>query len=98
MNSVTTIIERTLGRAENELTGVRLKNITPDQNFFGGSGAALDSLNLVSFIFILEDEILSVTGKKLKVSTNDILDKQEAPFRNLRSMEAWLTRKLGELK
>ena len=92
------VIEQTLARARNELSGVRLNELTPDQNFFGGEAAALDSLNLVSFIFILEDEIKSVTGKSFKVSTNDILNKEEAPFKNLRSMEMWLTRKLESAK
>lgn len=98
MSEVKMIIEKTLERAVNELAGVRLENISFDQNFFGGDGAVLDSLNLVSFIFILEDEIRSVTGKSVKVSTNDILSKAEAPFKNLRSMETWLTKKIAETK
>lgn len=92
------VIERALARAADELSGVRLRDLRPDQNFFGGDGAIFDSLSLVSFIFILEEEILAVTGKKVKVSTNDILSREQAPFRNLISLETWLSRKIGEAK
>ena len=92
------IIQNALQRADNELAGVKLKGISSEQNFFGGKGSALDSLNLVSFIFILEEEFTRMTGKPIKISTQDILSKEEAPFRNLNSLEAWLSRKVSDLK
>lgn len=92
------VIQNALTRADNELAGVRLKGLSPEVNFFGGKGSALDSLNLVSFIFILEEEFTKVTGKPIKITTQDILSKDDAPFRNLNSLESWLTRKASELR
>lgn len=90
-------INNSLTRADNELAGVKLVNLSPDQNFFGGKGSALDSLSLVSFIFILEEEFAKATGKAIKIATQDILSKEEAPFRNLNSLESWLRRRASEL-
>lgn len=84
----------TLERARKELAGVRLENLSPEANLFGGPGSALDSLTLVSFIFILEDEIERATGTVMKVSTNDILSKTDTPFRNLKTLRDWLQMRL----
>ena len=89
-DSIQIAIKNSLERADNELAGVKLKDLSPEQNLFGGKGSALDSLGLVSFIFILEEEFHKATGKTIKISTLDILSKEEAPFRNLNSLADWL--------
>ena len=90
-------LKSSLERADAELAGVKLHGLTEEQNLFGGKGSALDSLSLVSFIFILEEEFFRVTGKKIKISTQDILSGEEAPFRNLKTLENWLTRKASDI-
>lgn len=91
------IIERALDRADREIAGAHLKGLKADTPLFGEGKAALDSLNLVAFIFILEDEFLKFTGKKLKVSAQEILSREACPFRNLSSLETYLQKKNREL-
>ncbi len=87
------VLKSSVERADFELAGVRLIDLKPDQPLFGGKGSALDSLNLVAFIFIIEDEFRKITGKTIKISTQDILSKEECPFRNLGTLFSWLDKK-----
>ncbi|MES2528004.1 MAG: hypothetical protein V4598_13000 [Bdellovibrionota bacterium] len=92
------VLQSALERADLELAGVKLLDLKSDQPLFGGKGSALDSLNLVAFIFILEDEFKKITGKSVKISTQDILSKEECPFRNLDALGVWLAKKEEVLK
>ncbi len=92
------VLQSTIERADLELAGVKLLDLKPDQPLFGGKGSALDSLNLVAFIFILEDEFKKITGKTVKISTQDILSKEECPFRNLEALQGWIEKKEEALK
>ncbi len=87
------ILNRAIKRADEEISGVKLQNLSPDAALFGEGKAILDSLNLVTFIFIIEDEFLKITGKKIKISAQEIVSKSDCPFRTLRTLEAYLRRK-----
>ncbi len=95
---IRSVIVSSIERGDLELAGVKLNDMSPEAPLFGGKGSALDSLNLVAFIFILEDQFKKVTGKTIKISTQDILSKEECPFRTLASLEGWLSKKEAEIQ
>ena len=96
-DKVVTVIKNAIERADLEIAGVRLGELSSEQPLFGGKGSALDSLNLVTFIFIIEDEFKKITGKTIKISTQDILSKEECPFRHLAGLETWLSQRESEI-
>ncbi len=62
---------------------------------YGDQDAILDSLNLVGFIFILEEVSLSVAKIEIKFTTEDILNKEASPFLNVKNLTAFLKAKLA---
>ncbi len=97
-DKVKAVLQNSIERADLEIAGVRLGELNSEQPLFGGKGSALDSLNLVAFIFIIEDEFKKITGKTIKISTQDILSKEECPFRHLEGLANWLSQRESELK
>ncbi len=94
MENVTRIISEAFRRARLEIPN--FKSIMDDDlPLFDVSGAVLDSLNLISFIFILEEVYLKETGYKIKVTTEDLLNTNEAPFRNVRGLRNFLAKKIA---
>lgn len=65
---------------------------------YGEEGAVFDSLNLVNFIFILEEKIMSEFGVDFKFSTEDILNTEARPFLNAMNLANFLTIKISELR
>lgn len=63
---------------------------------FGLPGAVLDSLNLVSFVFILEEEVERATGVQIKITTQDVIETETPPFSSLGNLEQFLSRKIKE--
>lgn len=64
--------------------------------FYGEEAAILDSLNLVSFIFLLESKVTEVFKIEIKFSTEDILDTEQRPFLNLAHLVQFLEKKINE--
>ncbi len=62
---------------------------------YGKPNAVLDSLNLVSFVFLLEEEIEIVLGAKIIISTQDVLDPENLPFASLDNLSEFIIRKLN---
>ena len=87
------IVSHAIERANLELPGFDAQ-LSDDLALFDTPGAVLDSLNLVSFVFILEEVFQANTGKPLKITTQDVLDAQLAPFRNVRSVIRFIAHKL----
>lgn len=62
--------------------------------FYGKPNAILDSLNLVSFVFLLEEEIESAVNKKIIITTQDVLNTEQPPFASLDNLCAFILKKL----
>lgn len=88
------IISAALFRAQNELPDFGLTVEDASTPIFGTPDAVIDSLNLVSFIFILEDEFKKITGKDLKITTENIINSDAPPFQNLKTLEVFLEEKI----
>lgn len=93
-SAVEKIISGALARANDEIPGVDFTDISHKSSLYGKPDAILDSLNLVSFVFIVEEEFEKTTGKPLKVSTQDVLDASNPPFANLPSLQKFLEKKI----
>lgn len=89
------IISRTFTRANAEVPGFSAE-ASPELPLFDVPGAVLDSLNLITFVFILEEEFALITGKKLKVTTEDVLA-THAPFRNVSALRDYISGKIHVL-
>ncbi len=92
-DTVSQIINGSFQRANNEIPGFEASP-SPDLPMFDVPGAILDSLNLITFVFILEDEFARATGKKIKITTEDVLNNSESPFRSVEGISDFLLRKV----
>lgn len=81
-------------KAKDSIAGFRGQKIDEKTCLFGESGAILDSLNLVSFVFILEETAADVAGRKITIAAEDLSDTENNPFRDLLSLSRLLERKL----
>ncbi len=68
-------------------TGALVKH--PETKLFGAD-AALDSVALLNFITATEEQITSVTGRKIALVTPRALSARESPFRTLGSLAAYI--------
>ncbi len=71
-----------------------MKGIDEGVVLYGKPNAVLDSLNLVSFVFLLEEEIESVFNQKITISTQDVLNTDNPPFASLDNLSEFLFKKL----
>lgn len=86
------IITASLNRALNEIPGADFSD-ADKKILFGKPDAILDSLNLVSFVFIIEEEFERLTGRTIKITTQDVLSSNAPPFMNLNSLKQFLSKK-----
>jgi hypothetical protein len=91
-----TIINTSLKRAIEEVPHLQRTLVQEKTPLFGVPDAILDSLNLITFVFIVEEEFQRFTGKVLKFTTRDILNTSNPPFSNLGSLAQFLENKLCE--
>ena len=63
---------------------------------FGAEGAILDSLNLVAFIFLIEEQVQAVFKMDIKFTPDDILNNELAPFLSVKNMGNFVRKKLVE--
>lgn len=89
------ILERTMARVNAEVVPISTKDPLSIV-LYGAPGAILDSLNLVNFIFILEEEILAVANLEMRFSMEDVLSESINPFSNLNELSLHLQRKLQQ--
>jgi hypothetical protein len=88
------IISPALQRADDEMPNFQLTQLKKETPLYGVQGAMLDSLNLISFVFIVEEEFERASGKKLKVTTQDVLNPENPPFANINALIVFLKGKL----
>ncbi len=60
-----------------------------------GQGGTLDSLELVNFVVMVERNIRTVTGKDIRLVTEQALALNPSPFLNLRNLEKLIADKVG---
>lgn len=87
------IIAPALDRADNEMPNFEIKKVSNETPLYGSSDAILDSLNLVTFVFIVEEEFERALGKSLKITTQDVIASEDPPFANLRALATFLKQK-----
>lgn len=71
-----------------------MKSIDKSIVLYGKPNAVLDSLNLVSFVFLLEEEIESVLNKKIIISTQDVLNTDNPPFSSVENLSEFILKKI----
>lgn len=87
------IVMYALSRANAEIPNLRLDNVTESTPLYGPSGSVLDSLNLVSFVFLLENIIEEKMHKKITISTADVLNTEHPPFANILTLSKFVKEK-----
>ena len=55
-----------------------------------GQGGALDSLELINFIIIVERRVNAASGRGLQLVTGEALSRGESPFSTLESLEKFI--------
>ena len=88
------IISPSIETANLTMPNFKLDQLNQDTIFYGKENAVLDSLNLVSFIFIIEEQIEKVTQKKVTITTQDVLDSNQPPFLNLENLTLFINKKI----
>ncbi len=88
------IVRPAIERASREIPNLNFKDYTDATPLYGMPGAVLDSLNLVSFVFLLENFIESHFKKKIEITTADVLNSDSPPFANVHSLSQFLAEKL----
>lgn len=83
-----------IARANESMPNFFLDKIDDSVVFYGRPKAILDSLNLVSFVFILEEQIEESLKVKITITTQDVLDTETAPFANLENLSQFLLGKV----
>lgn len=73
------------------VSGLPIQSLTP---LFGSEGALLDSLNLIQFIFILEDEIKRRSGREIRFSLADFLYGDANPFSSVGSLSILIQQRI----
>ncbi len=63
-----------------------------------GSGAALDSLGLVSFIMAVEERIQVVTGEQIRLVTEKAMSRSHSPFRTIETLGSYINELLPEVQ
>lgn len=89
------IISPSIETANLTMPNFKLDQLNQDTIFYGKENAVLDSLNLVSFIFILEEQIEKVSQKKVTITTQDVLDSNQPPFLNLENLIFFINKKIN---
>lgn len=67
----------------------------PEMPLFG-TGAALDSLGLVSLIIAVEQKVEEETGKQLRLVNEKAMSRKNSPFRTLASLAEYVNELLKE--
>lgn len=88
------IVASAVGRANTEIAGFEV-DLHDAVALFDGPGAVLDSLGLITFVFILEEEFAAKAHRSMKITTQDLLNGQ-APFKTVASLIAFMGEKLRE--
>ena len=60
-----------------------------------GNNGSLDSLELVNFIVVVERKIKEVSGKELRLVTEDTLRSTSSPFLTLAGLAKFIQERLG---
>lgn len=81
-------------RANETMPNFFLEKIDDSVVLYGKPKAILDSLNLVSFVFILEEMVEELLNIKITITTQDVLDTETAPFASLENLSHFLLGKV----
>jgi hypothetical protein len=87
------IVMYAIKRANAEIPNLRLDNVNETTPLYGPAGSVLDSLNLVSFVFLLENIIEEKMQKKITITTADVLNTEHPPFANMLTLSKFLKEK-----
>lgn len=56
-----------------------------------GEGAALDSLNLVNLVMIIEQNIMMETGEEVLLASESAMSRKRSPYRSVKSLADYAT-------
>lgn len=89
------IIMPAIMRADLEIAHLKLSGVNESTPLYGPVGSVLDSLNLVSFVFLLENVIEEKLQKKIEITTADVLNTDHPPFANILTLSKFLKNKIA---
>jgi hypothetical protein len=90
------VVLPTIERAKVQIPYFACENPTDETPLYGVAHAVMDSLNLVTFIFLLEEQIQRAKNQSFTIDTQDILNQSDNPFANLKSLTRFLKIKFDE--
>lgn len=60
-----------------------------------GEGAALDSLNLVNLVMMVEQNIMMETGEEVLLASESAMSRKRSPYRSVKSLADYATEVSG---
>ena len=69
--------------------------INKETSLFGTSTSLFDSLNLISYVFILEDHVAQNSNVEFKLTAQDLATMSENPFASLELLTLFVQKKLS---
>jgi len=83
-------------RANLSMPNFSIEKLDDSTVFYGGPKSILDSLHLVSFVFIIEEVIEEVLNLKITITTQDVLDTETAPFASVPNLIGFIQKKINQ--
>ena len=68
---------------------------SPETVLFG-NGAVLDSINLVNFILAVEERAEAVTGRQIRLVTENAMSRSKSPFKTLQTISDYVDELMQE--
>lgn len=76
--------------------GAFTKRHVDEQQPLFGAGGALESIQFVSFLISLEQQIKSQFGRNIRMVSDKAFSAKNSPFRNILSLRDWILTSLNE--
>ena len=88
------VIQPSLVMAEQSIPFFEIAGPLSDLVLYGAPGARLDSLGLVSLVFLIEENVEKVLGLKIQFTTQDVLDQTLNPFASVANLSRFLKKRI----
>lgn len=92
------VVNSALEKAKETIPFFELPADESDVVLYGQAGAVLDSLNLITFVFLLEEIFTEKLGLPLKITTEDVLNEKTNPFASLDRLTEFLRSKANAMR
>ncbi len=84
-----TAIYEAIDELNPQLDGITLER--SEETILFGDGAALDSLNLVNLVMMVEQNIMMETGEEVLLASEAAMSRKRSPYRSVKALAEYAT-------